>query len=92
MSIKQNTPTDKELEQFGRELWSIYETNYKNRKRAYWFIFVKGLIYGFGLFLGGTILVALLLWSLSFFEDVPLLSPVVEKLNQVIIDPTTPVK
>ena len=87
-----NKPTSKDCEQLGRELWSIYETNYKNRKRAYWFTFFKGIIYGFGIFLGGTIVVALLLWGLNFFEQVPLLSPIVEKLNNVIQDPTSSIK
>lgn len=80
--------TDKDFEQLGRDLWNVYEVNYKSRKRMYWYTFTKGMVYGFGLFLGGTILVAILLWTLSFFEEVPLVSPVVERLNQVITDPT----
>lgn len=83
-----NKITDKEYEELGRELWNIYESNYKNRKRAYWFTFTKGMVYGFGIFLGGTILVAFLLWSLNFFEQVPLISPVVEKINRAITEPT----
>lgn len=79
----------KDFEQLGRDLWSLYELNYKNRKRMYIFTFGKGIAQGFGIFLGGTILVAVLLYSLSFFEQVPLLSPIVEKLNAVLTDPTS---
>ncbi len=67
----------------------LYEMNYKNRKRMYFFTFGKGVMQGFGIFLGGTILVAVLLYSLSFFEQVPLLSPVIEKINAVLTDPTS---
>jgi hypothetical protein len=79
----------KDFEQLGRDLWLLYEMNYKNRKRMYLFTFGKGIAQGFGIFLGGTILVAFLLYSLSFFEQVPLLSPLVEKLNSALTDPTS---
>lgn len=75
----------KEYEKLGREMWVIYETNYTNRKRAYMFTFFRGIIYGFGLFLGGTILVAILLYSLSFFDQVPF----AEKLYNAITNPTS---
>lgn len=79
----------KDFEALGRDMWSVYELNYKNRKRMLLYTFSKGVMQGFGIFLGGTILVAVLLYSLSFFEQVPLLSPIVEKLNTVLTDPTS---
>lgn len=84
-----DTITAKEFEAIGRDLWQVYEMNYKNRNRMLVFTFLKGVMQGFGIFLGGTILVAVLLYSLSFFEQVPLLSPIVEKLNTVLTDPTS---
>jgi hypothetical protein len=91
MQTKKTNPdmSTKDFEQLGRDLWLLYEMNYKNRRRMYFFTFGKGIAQGFGIFLGGTILVAVLLYSLSFFERVPLLSPIVEKLNNVLTDPTS---
>ena len=79
----------KDYETLGRDLWQLYELNYKNRKRMLFYTFSKGIMQGFGIFIGGTIVVALLLYSLSFFEQVPLLNPIVEKINTVLTDPTS---
>ncbi len=76
--------SSKEYEKLGRDLWMIYESNYRNRNRAYYFTFIKGIIYGFGIFLGGTIVVAILVYILGTFDQVPL----VEKLYNAITNPT----
>lgn len=78
-------PSAKEFEAIGRDFWHIYEMNYKNRGRMYLFTFGKGVAQGFGIFLGGTILVALLLYGLSFFDEIPL----VEKIYNALTDPTS---
>jgi hypothetical protein len=79
------TMTTKEFEELGRDMWSIYELNYKNRKRMYMFTFVKGVMQGFGIFIGGTIIVALLIYGLSFFNKVP----VVDKIYNALTNPTS---
>lgn len=89
MTKKEQDMTAKDFETLGRDLWTMYELNYKNRKRMYFFTFGKGVAQGFGIFLGGTILVAVLLYTLTFFEQIPLLSPFVQKINEVIKDPTS---
>jgi hypothetical protein len=75
----------KDFEALGRDMWSVYELNYKNRKRMYLFTFGKGIMQGFGIFLGGTILVAILIYSLSFFVEYP----GINKLYQALTDPTS---
>lgn len=70
-------PSDKELIELGKKLQTLYETGYVNKKQALKFTFLKSMIAGFGAFLGGTILVALLLWFLSFFNNVTLIDHVV---------------
>jgi Domain of unknown function (DUF5665) len=77
--------TAKEFEAMGRDFWRLYEMNYKTRGRMYLFTFGKGVAQGFGIFLGGTILVAVLLYSLSFFDEIPL----VEKIYNALTDPTS---
>ena len=49
----------------------IFEVNYKRRFKIYLFNFWRGLFFGVGSFLGGTIVVALLIWLLTQFADVP---------------------
>jgi hypothetical protein len=82
---KQKEPTAKEFETIGRDFWRLYEMNYKNRSRMYLFTFGKGIAQGFGIFLGGTLLVALLIYGLSLFDDQ---FTFVDKLLRALTDPT----
>jgi len=72
---------DEQLE-LGKKLQAFYESGYVDRKQAILFSFYKGIAAGFGAFLGGTILIALLLWLLSFFNQVPLVNHFVHTLSQ----------
>jgi len=42
-----------------------------SRKQVYWMNFIRGLFFGFGSILGGTLLIALFAWLLSLLVDVP---------------------
>ena len=82
---KQATRRDnKELLELGKKLQDFLDTGYVNRKQSLWFSFLKGIAGGFGAFLGGTIVVVLLLWFLSFFKEVPLLGPLTDRVRQTI--------
>lgn len=67
---QKQTLDTKELESIGQMLVSITETGYANRRRFYRMSFIKGILTGFGTVLGATVVVALLLWILSFFDNV----------------------
>lgn len=55
---------------------------YKSRRRIYHVNFVRGLYFGFGSVLGGTLLVALLIWILGQFSDqVPFIQNVIDVIN-----------
>jgi hypothetical protein len=44
----------------------FYDLN-RNKARVYWMNFVRGIFFGFGTLLGGTVLVAILVWILGQF-------------------------
>lgn len=44
------------------ELFADY---YRRRTSVYWMNFVRGMFFGFGSVLGGTLLIALVIWILS---------------------------
>lgn len=67
-------------EQLGRMFENLLISGSVNTKRLLWLNFLKGLAYGFGLFLAGTLLIGLLIWVLNQFQDVPLLGPLLKKL------------
>jgi hypothetical protein len=72
--------TKEDYEKLGREFENIMLLGYSNTKRVIWVIFLKGIVYGVGLFIGGTIVVAIVFWILGFFDDVPLIGPFVQKI------------
>ena len=80
----QQVSNEKELLNLGRKLQDFYDSGYVNKKQALLFSFLKGLAAGFGAFLGGTIIIALLLWILSFFDHVPLVGHVLEILQHTL--------
>ena len=76
---------DKELVELGRKLEEFYELGYINKKQAVSFTFLKGIAQGFGIFIGGTVVVAIVLWILGTFNHVPLIGP----LNDAVQRSTT---
>lgn len=84
---KQTTPkklTKTEYEELGRIVAAIYETGYLNKAQSFKMSFVKGMFQGFGGVIGATILVALLLWTLSFFDEVPFLGDIVNSVENTV--------
>lgn len=80
--MAKNKLTEKQYQELGKNLVSFYETGYVNKKRALSFTFLKGVAGGFGAFLGGTILIGLLLWLLSQFDQLPFVDFLRQSLNK----------
>ena len=79
--MSDNIP-DKELVDLGRKLQEFYELGYINKKSALSYTFLKGIAQGFGIFLGGTVVVALLAWILGAFNHIPLVHSFVEAVQR----------
>lgn len=80
-----NAPkTAKDYEQLGRIVASVYETGYLDAAKSYKQSLIKGVFGGVGGVLGATIGVALLLWALSLFNELPLIGAFVDKAEQTI--------
>lgn len=60
----------------------LYENYYSRRREIYLMNLVRGIFFGFGSVVGGTIVVALLLWLLSALHYVPFLDGVVDAVQQ----------
>ncbi len=76
--------SNKDYEKLGRMLASVYESGYLDKNKQYKSSFLKGLVGGFGGVLGATILIGLLLWTLTFFQHVPLVGPFIDHLKETV--------
>lgn len=76
--------TQKEAMELGKKLEQFYNLGYINKKQALLFSFYKGIASGIGVFLGGTIVIGLLIWVLGLFGEVPLVGRFVENINQTL--------
>ncbi len=65
-------------------LENIYQSGYIDKNQAYKQTFIKGVIGGVGGFIGASIVVALLLWILSFFKQLPLLGPIIRNVQNTV--------
>lgn len=68
--------TDAERLEFAKQLEYFYEASYADLKKIAAFSFLKGVATGLGVFLGGTLVVALLLWILSGLGSLPFIGDI----------------
>ena len=73
--------TDKDYEKLGRMLVDIQESVVKPGKGYYRSAFLRGIISGFGGVIGATLLVAFMIWFLSFFNAVPFIGNFVDTIQ-----------
>jgi hypothetical protein len=52
-------------------LEDLFDDYYKHRYKVYKMNFVRGIVFGFGSVIGGTLMIAVLLWALSFLSEIP---------------------
>lgn len=76
--------TPKDYEKLGKALEEVYLIGYANPRRFLWFSFLRGIVYGLGIFIGGTIVVAIVISVLTQFNDVPVIGPLVEKIVEIV--------
>lgn len=85
---KEPTPLKKrtagEYEQMGRDLETLYLNINPNRSTFYKAAFLRGILGGVGGVIGATVVIALLLWLLSFFNNVPLIGDFVDAIRRTI--------
>ncbi len=81
MSKNNRRKKDQELIELGRKLQSFYDMGYVSKKSALYFSFVKGLASGAGAFIGGTVVIGLLLWVLGLFNQAPIVGHFIDTIQ-----------
>ena len=65
-------------------LEDLFEDYYAHRFKVYKMNFVRGVVFGFGSVIGGTLMIALLLWLLSFFSELPFIGHFTQTIQNSI--------
>ena len=65
-------------------LEDLFQDFYNHRYQLYWMNLVRGIFFGFGTVVGGTLFVALLLWLLSLFNQVPFIGDFIDMIRRSI--------
>jgi hypothetical protein len=61
----------------------FYDFN-RSRVEVYKMNFVRGIFFGLGSVIGGTVILAITVWLMSFFIDIPGIGHSVEQLQQTL--------
>jgi len=80
-SVPQET---KDYAKLGKSMEKIFEGGYLNHRRVYRINFMRGIFFGFGTFIGGTFVVAFLLWFLSLFGEIPFINDFVQTIRETV--------
>jgi hypothetical protein len=83
MSITQKMNDTKRVE-FAKQIEQMYDATQPSWKRLLLVSFAKGVATGFGVFIGGTIVVALVLWILSGLGQVPFVNDISESTKETL--------
>lgn len=65
-------------------LEEMFNDFYQDRYNIYWMNFIRGIFFGLGSVLGGTLVVAVVLWVLSLFVSLPWIGQSLEQAQQTI--------
>lgn len=62
----------------------LFNDLYNDRRRIYKLNFFRGIVFGAGSALGGTVVIALAVWLLSLFVNAPLIGDIFKNAQQSI--------
>lgn len=92
-TTKSNTMAKKLIEKIKKDnergarenlLEDLFHDFNRSRVQIYKMNFVRGIFFGLGSVLGGTVVIALLAWILSFFVQIPGIGQPIENVKQTI--------
>lgn len=76
--------SDKKRVEFAKQVEYMYEAVNPNWRKLLTFAFLKGIATGFGVFIGGTIVVAIVLWALSGLGHIPFLNDITNAVKNTL--------
>lgn len=80
--IKKLTP--RQTKDAAEALEVLFASEYVDRKKLYIANFWRGIFFSAGAVIGAAVVIALLMWILSVFKNIPFVGPVVENIKSSI--------
>lgn len=71
-------------EEVAKALEILFAAGYVDRKKLYWENFVRGIFFSIGGIIGATVILTLLIWFLSLFNEVPVIGPFLDQTTETI--------
>jgi len=69
--VKRRVKKDNEVGARRAILEDLFYDFHSSRREVYWMNFIRGVFFGVASVLGGTIVIALIIWLLSLLTDIP---------------------
>ena len=76
--------TQDEATNAAKALEVLFASSYIDKKKLYWENFVRGITFSIGGIIGATIGIALILWVLSIFNEIPFIGEVTKTVQETI--------
>ncbi|HEX9679695.1 MAG TPA: DUF5665 domain-containing protein [Candidatus Saccharimonadales bacterium] len=74
----------KDYERIGRSIENVVASGYADQRRIYRINFWRGVVFGLGAALGGSLAVASIIYILSLFTELPLIGDLVQTVRDSI--------
>lgn len=62
----------------------LFNDMYNDRRNIYLMNFFRGIFFGLGSAIGGTIIIAIIVWTLGFFVDLPWVGETIQQTQDKI--------
>lgn len=79
----------KEASDAAKALEALFASEYIDKKKLYIANFWRGIFFSVGTLIGATIVISLILWLLSLFQQVPLIGPAFDNIQNTIEQSST---
>lgn len=84
--LKEKVAKDNERGARENVLEDLFYDFHRNRAQVYTMNFVRGIFFGLGSALGGTVVIAIVIWILGFFVQIPGIGQPIQQVQQSIQD------
>lgn len=78
--------SDKEYERIGRGLENVIIAGRFDKRRLFWFNFLRGVFFGIGSAIGATLIIATAIYVLNLFSELPWVGQLFENFRGTVED------